>query len=657
MTALTPDAALTQIKGWQECPNADPSGRAESPKASASAASGLTILFIAVLCWLAAPAVVFGEVLLQNQMGGDPSPYLELHAQDPVNWQKWDERTMTRARTEGKLLFVSVGYFSCHWCHVMQRESYQNPEIAAQLNERYIPVKVDRELQPALDARLMAFAERTLGQGGWPLNVFVTPDGYPLYPVLYVPPEQLKQILTKLDAMWTGQRDQLERAARREPADTFPDASEAIDNAKVVALVERFLDMSAGAADPMQGGFGDQSKFPQTPQLDLLLTLYERGRWPEVREVLDLTLGNMADKGLRDHIGEGFFRYTVDPSWEIPHFEKMLYDNALLARIYLRAAQTLDNDAYRRISQGTLDFLIDRMQVPEGPMVAAFSALDDRDVEGGYYLWQTEELAALLEGEQLDLAEEIWGLKGHADFETGHLPRISATIDELASKTSKPVEVIESELRSARQRLLEARDLRTLPVDGKLLAGWNGLALVALTEGAEYFGESRYREAAEKVRDYLANSLWNGERLLRAVSSAGEMGTASLEDYAYVAMGLLHWARLTGRNFDYALAREVASAGWQRFYVRNGWRLEEHSLLADDALSEVVMDGPMPAPAAVLADVTVQLADHFNDPVLARRAIGALNRAHDEVGDNAFFYATHIAALMGAASRPISESQ
>lgn len=654
---LTRDTRSAPITVRRARPRLKPSRPARSHDALLSPTCRLSFLLLGVLLWLVASGAVFGEPVLENQMGGDPSPYLELHAQDPVNWQKWDERTMTRARTEGKLLFVSVGYFSCHWCHVMQRESYRNPEIAAQLNDRYIPVKVDRELQPALDARLMAFAERTLGQGGWPLNVFVTPDGYPLYPVLYVPPEQLKQILTKLDSMWTGQREQLERAARQEPKDAFPDASETIDNAKVIALVERFLDMTAGASDPMQGGFGDQSKFPQTPQLELLLTLYARGQWPEVREILDLTLESMADKGLRDHIGEGFFRYTVDPSWETPHFEKMLYDNALLARVYLKAAQTLNNEMYQRISRRTLDFLIDRMQVPEGAMVAAFSALDDRDVEGGYYLWQTDELATLLEGEQLELVKEVWGLAGHADFEAGHLPRVSVTPAELASKTMRPVEEIEDQLRSAREKLLAARDRRTLPVDSKLLAGWNGLALVALTEGAEYFGESRYTDAAQKVRDYLANTLWNGERLLRAVSSAGEMGTASLEDYAYVALGLLHWARLTDRHFDYALAREIALAGWQRFHVRNGWRLEEHSLLADDALSEVVMDGPMPSPAAVLADVTLQLAHRLDDPTLGRRAVAALNRAHSEIGDNAFFYATHIAALMGAASRPISTGQ
>ena len=364
---------------------------------------------------------------LENQLRQHPSPYLALHGNDPVAWQEWNAASVERARREGKLLYLSIGYFSCHWCHVMQRESYQNAQIARTLNEHVIPVKVDRELEPALDARLIEFAEKTRGMSGWPLNVFVTPDGHPLYATLYHPPEEFHKILLRIEQLWRTDRARLTALARIEAvAPQGPGKPEA-NAAQARALADQVVAEALKAADSVQGGFGEQSKFPQSPQLAFLLAHYERtsvlsraeGQDPRLKEFLLLTLDAMAGNGLQDHLGGGFFRYTVDPSWKTPHFEKMLYDNAQLARLYRNAARVFGRDDYRHIASRTLDFMLRELSAPSGAFIAALSALDDRGVEGGYYLWNTADLEKLLAPEEPASYRLFDGMRDAATVETG----------------------------------------------------------------------------------------------------------------------------------------------------------------------------------------------------------------------------------------------
>jgi len=575
---------------------------------------------------------------LSNQLKHHPSPYLAMHATDPVAWQDWNAAAVERARRESKLLYISVGYFSCHWCHVMQRESYKNQDIARFLNRHFVPVKVDRELESALDARLIEFAERTRGVSGWPLNVFVTPEGHPVYAALYLPPAEFKQVLERLQGLWAKDRVSLERLAREEAARglTAPPAP-----AKASSLIEEAL----AQADFIHGGFGEQSKFPLAPQLQALLAQQAAKSNPRLEEFLTLTLDNMANLGLYDHIGGGFFRYTVDPSWKTPHFEKMLYDNALLARVYLHAAAVLHAPRYETLARATLDFMARDMRGTNGALIASLSAVDDKNVEGGYYLWSSDALAALLTEREAQAYRLVYGMQDAAPFEAGYLPLRVLAAPEAAKRLGVEASDIEPLLTQASDKLRNARTKRGLPRDTKLLAGWNGLALTAFAEAARVTNESRYREVANGIQKYLANTLWDGKVLKRAVDKGRAVGAVALEDYAYVAQGLLEWARLTNEARDYETARAVANAAWWQFYSEHGWRLSGATLIQTGADEAAIADGPLPSPSAVLIEASLVLSEKTGDVALKKTARAALEKGKTAVRQDAFWNATHATLL------------
>jgi len=590
---------------------------------------------------------------LTNQLRQHPSPYLAMHGTDPVAWQEWGPAAIARARRENKLLFVSVGYFTCHWCHVMQRESYKDPVIAAYINRHFIPVKVDRELEAALDTRLIAFAERTQGHGGWPLNAFLTPEGYPLFAVLYQPPKVFLEQIRRVQQLWDSDRESVARLARREARPAKGPGPPALDVRQVASHVGGFVETLLGNADLLQGGLGRTAKFPPSPQLLLVLDLQSRKPNQRLGEFLTLTLDAMSQRGLYDHVGGGFFRYTVDPSWKTPHFEKMLYDNAQLARLYHRAGRLLNRADYRKTARDTIRFLAREMLTPEGAFLAALSAVDRRDIEGGYYLWRVPELKRLLSSEELNVVKQVWALSEPMPFDAGYLPWMAKPVNETATVLRLGTEAVERHLSAAANKLLAAREReRKLPRDTKRLAGWNGLLLATLAELAhDDPHDKETRQLAQGIRNYLVNQLWTGERLRRAIVGQREFGAASVEDYAYVAEGLLVWARLTGKPEDYRLAAKVTKAAWQRFYSRKGWRLADRSLMADEPGQDVLVDGPMPSPSGVLIRVSLALAAHQKDSALRRQALAALNSGHPQIGQDPVWHASHIGAMLEAVSR------
>ncbi|HCU53976.1 MAG TPA: thioredoxin domain-containing protein [Gammaproteobacteria bacterium] len=604
----------------------------------------LVIPILWLLTALANPAVA---AALENNLQKHPSPYLSLHGADPVAWQEWNAKTVARARQEGKLLYVSIGYFSCHWCHVMQRESYRNAEIAKYLNAHFIPVKVDRELDPALDARLIEFAEKTRGISGWPLNAFVTPDGHPLYATLYHPPSEFLKILMRIEQLWKDDRTQLVQLARHEAIKPTGPGRPRMDRAQARTHARQVVDEALKQADMFQGGFGEQSKFPQVPLLGFLLSEHARNPDPRLAEFLTMTLDVMARNGLQDHLGGGFFRYTVDPSWKTPHFEKMLYDNAQLAALYLDAAHVLGREEYRAIGRRTLDFLLHEFRDATGGFIAALSALDDHGVEGGAYLWSEPQLKAVLNREELAAYRGYAGMTGAAPFDNGWLPLQSATIAELAILLGRDPAAVETLVHSAEAKLRDARARRGLPRDTKVLAAWNGLALSALVLGARE--DNRYREAAQSLHHVLATQLWDGTQLVRSSVAGTTGGQVSLEDYAYVAAGLTDWAVLSGRDGDWQLARHVARTAWQRFYGSRGWRLQENSLLAAEDGQDVVSDGPMPSPSGLLITASLRIATALKDSSLRRQALAAANSGHRQISENPFWHASVVAAQLQAA--------
>ena len=342
---------------------------------------------------------------LENQLKHHPAPYLAMHGDDPVHWQQWNAQTLERARRENKPLFVSVGFFSCYWCHVMQRESFRDNEVARMLNDLFIPVIVDRELDPALDAQLLQFVERFRGAAGWPLNVFISPQGYPILGGVYFPRQEFVAVLARLAQSWKdepGRLSALAEQAALEPSQS-PSAAAPTGAAASTALNHQALEL----ADHLSGGFGEQNKFPMSAQLLALLASYEAQPDSRLGEHLQLTLDRMSALGLRDHLSGGFFRYTTDPAWRTPHFEKMLYDNALLATVYLRAARIFQRPDYERIARETLDFMLTHLRDPQGGFYSSLSAVDELGVEGAYYLWNEPTLQTVLNESDIAAARAV----------------------------------------------------------------------------------------------------------------------------------------------------------------------------------------------------------------------------------------------------------
>ena len=585
---------------------------------------------------------------LQNQLAGNPSPYLALHGSDPVAWQAWDETILDRAKAENKLIYLSIGYFSCHWCHVMQRESYKDREVAKWLNEHFIPVKIDRELEEALDARMIDFVEKTRGRAGWPLNVFVTPEGYPLYAVLYMPRKEFLKLITELQTLWQNDSTGMAALAREDIAEEVPLLSHQWSEQGVAQLVESLTYAALERADPIQGGFGDQTKFPSTPQLEALLDSYSTQPTDELKSFLTTTLDHMAEQGLRDHVGGGFFRYTTDPGWQIPHFEKMLYDNAQLARVYLRAAELLSRADYKMVVSDTLKFMQRELISKQGAMVASLSAIDSNNVEGGYYLWTKDELQSLLSKEEIAVIEKVWLGKAAAHFDAGYLPKWqSGYSDQQGLSTAE-----RKHLSSARVKMLKKRQQdRRLPVDDKLLAGWNGLALSAFSKAAKVIDDPGLRKMADSIAQYISESLWQDDHLVRARKAGKEMGQASLADYALVAEGLWDYFQLTGNKKDRAFVQAVVDAAWQRFYTPAGWSLGSMAAFESSGRQAIIPDGALASPSSTLLNISYQLAKETDNKNLTEKVETALGYSAISLSGNTYWYASQVRAISNAYTR------
>ncbi len=553
-----------------------------------------------------------------NRMAGHPSPYLAQHANDPVHWHEWGPAVLEEARRSQRLILVSLGYYACHWCHVMQRETWADPQVARTLNAQFLAVKVDREVHSALDAALQDFALRTRGVAGWPLNVFLTPEGYPLFAITYAPRDEFLQVAKALAERWRREPEALAGLARQAAA---PPGRPSITD-----LPGAFLDAARAEADLLQGGFGRVAKFPMVPQLTTLLEMHAAKPDAQLEQFLRLTLDRMVYGGLRDHVAGGFFRYTVDPDWQEPHFEKMLYDNAQLAELYLRAAEVLGEPAYRRVGLETVDFMLAGMGVVQGSSAAglwaSLSALDTQGREGGAYLWDRATLRRLLTQEDYALAERIWALDQAPMFELGHLPQ------EVRPATAPERERLQGVL----LRLRQARMDRDIPRDVKVLTGWNGLALAALAAAAQ--AQPSYRVHADALYVFIRNRLWDGKGLVKGVAGDVRFMGAELADYAYLAHGLARYAAVSGRRDARRFLDEVLQAAWRRFHDGRDFRQEEASMLAS-AQADPWEDGPTPAPAALLTRASLSAAG-----ALGKRARQVWNAARASASGSPLWRAT-----------------
>ena len=596
-------------------------------------------------CWLFAAAAT-AAAALGNQLANHPSPYLAMHGEDPVHWQPWSEATLQKARALNRPLLISIGYFSCHWCHVMQRESYQDPAVAKLLNDYFVPVKVDRELEPALDAHLIEFVELTRGQAGWPLNVFLTPDGYPVAGIVYAPRERFYAILDDLRRRWEKDSRQLSGLANKAMDEWAAIRSAAARQPSTATSFAHSFETQAGRRqDELAGGFGQQTKFPMAPQLQALLWLSANRGDNSLDDFVRLTLDQMAEQGLHDLLGGGFFRYVTDPAWQIPHYEKMLYDNAQLALLYLRAAEQFESVRYRDIGLATLNFMLSAMRSDEGYFISSFSAVDDQGREGFYYLWDEASLRDALSGDELRVVQAAWFGEHPEAAEYGRLPRWQKSPAQLAGDLGVSQARLQALLDSARDKLLEVRSGRSLPADDKGLAAWNGLALSALAAGYALTKDDRYAGQAEQLASYLATRLWDGKQLLRARAGNRVLAEASLEDYALVARGLWDWNRQKPAQERHALVEKLVRIAWQRYFRDGYWVQSDSALIPMHEGQIATADSPLPSATAAISYLSVHHPALGKDAQIQKNLAAHLEQVRAHLGDAAFWYASYVELL------------
>jgi uncharacterized protein YyaL (SSP411 family) len=608
---------------------------------------------------------------MTNALAQETSPYLRQHASNPVDWLPWGPVALAAARERDVPLLVSIGYSSCHWCHVMEHESFEDPRVAALMNEEFVCVKVDREERPDVDALYMEAVQGMTGHGGWPLNVFLTPEQLPFYGGTYFPPEprhgmpSWTQVLNAIAETWREQaaeiraggeriREQLSRGARMEPS-AEPFAEGALD-AAVARLRESF--------DAVNGGFGGAPKFPQAPVLEFLLRHGER-------EMSLATLRAMASGGIHDQLGGGFHRYSVDASWTVPHFEKMLYDNALLARAYLhghrlagardgkgegevgeggdrvniaRTARERDGDL-EGVCRATLDWALREMRGPEGGFYSALDA-DSEGVEGRFYVWSVKELEELL-GEDADAAIRWLGVSEEGNFVDPHHPEPGLNVltdrgdtppgEEDRDRGHTPPGEQDRPDAATRERirahLLDARAQRVRPgLDDKRLTSWNALMIAALADAGAVLGEARYLEAATRCAEFVLRELRDGEgRLLRTYSEGQARIGGYLEDHAFLLEALVVLFEATCETRWLTEARALAEQTIARFAdpERGGFFSTPSDGEALIARRKDLEDSPIPSGASSAALGLLRLAQITGETSYEHHALGVLRLLHE----------------------------
>ncbi len=630
-----------------------------------------------------------------NRLAGETSPYLLQHAHDPVDWYPWGPEALARARALDRPIFLSIGYAACHWCHVMARESFRDPVTAARLNEAFVSIKVDREERPDLDAIYMDAVQALTGSGGWPMSVFLTPDGRPFYGGTYFPPERrhglpsFGDVLAAIEEAWRERRSDIEEAgsavadavARQMAARPAPDggAGPGVLRAACAALATAF--------DPRDGGWGGAPKFPQPMAIEWLLRHHAATGDAEALAMALRTLDRMADGGIRDHLGGGFARYATDAVWLVPHFEKMLYDNAQLARVYLHAWLVTHEARYLQVALDTLDFLLREIRLPDGAFAASLDA-DTDGVEGATYTWTADEVEEVLAGvggpEAEDpqatgdgpgdqdgrpagpgdgrapgtlaaLFRDAYGVSDGGNWEGRTV--LSRVRDDatLATRHGVAPDEVARRLAQARAALLARRDARPQPArDDKAIVAWNGLVIGALADAARLLADGPERRRAEAygaaavaaAEAVLASAVGADGRLRRSWKDGRAGSAATLEDEADLADGLLAVYAATFDERWYRAAHERGAAILAHFRDPAGGFFDT----ADDAEALVVrpkslQDNAVPSGGAMAASVLLRLAAYCGEAEEARAAASAIDGVGDLAGRHPLAFAWWLVAM------------
>ena len=574
---------------------------------------------------------------MPNRLIDETSPYLLQHAHNPVDWYSWGPEALERAKAEDKPILLSVGYSACHWCHVMEKESFENRQIAAQMNQDFVCIKVDREERPDIDSIYMSAVQAMTGRGGWPMTVFLTPDGKPFYGGTYFPPEDrpgmpgFPRVLTSMSNAYHQNRgevllttDKLLQQMRALASGSRP------SDPLTAEILHQAFNAIAGQFDDRYGGVGMEPKFPQPMTYEFLLRHHLRSGDSEPLEMVEVTLDRMAMGGIYDQLGGGFHRYSTDMFWLVPHFEKMLYDNALLARLYLHGYQVTGKPMYRRVVEETLGYVLREMTDPDGGFYSAQDA-DSEGVEGKFFVWRPEEVADALGKTDGELFNRYFGITKEGNFEGRSILNVAAEGETFARAGMSEDELAEFVKRS-RAMLLEARSRRVPPArDDKVLTAWNGLMLAAFAEAGAVLDNIEYLGAAEANASFLLGTLRSDGRLLRTYKDGQAKLNGYLEDYAFLINGLivLHEATFEERWLVEAieLGKSMVDLFWDdgsgQFYD-TGRDHEDLVLRPRD-----ITDNAIPSGSSMAADVLLRLAVITGDSDAERRAVMALRSARE----------------------------
>ena len=553
---------------------------------------------------------------MPNRLINETSPYLLQHADNPVDWYAWGTEALERAAREDKPIFLSIGYSACHWCHVMEHESFEDPSIADVMNENFVNIKVDREERPDLDQIYMNAVQLMTGSGGWPLTVFLLPSGAPIFGGTYFPPEDrynrpgFRRVLEIISSAYQTRRQEVTENAKAFLEQLNRQVFQKSDGDEIERnLMDRAYRALATRFDSREGGFGGAPKFPPSMSIDFLLRYHHRTGDEHALHMATFTLEKMACGGMYDQAGGGFHRYSTDDRWLVPHFEKMLYDNALLARAYLDAYRLTGDALFKRVTEETLDFVVREMRAPDGSFYSTQDA-DSEGVEGKFYVWTLKEFRQVV-GTDADLLAKYFDVTEHGNFEEMNILNVPRAAELFSRLESLSIAELESKVESAKKKLYAARDKRIKPGrDEKVLTDWNGLMLRAFAEAAAYLDRDDYRAVAQANAAFTLTTLWGDGGLLHSFKDGRARFNGYLDDYANFADGLLALYELT---FEYKWlehATQVADRMIEQFWDSAGggfyFTAKHHESLI--TRTKDYFDNATPSGNSVAADVLVRMA-------------------------------------------------
>ena len=587
-----------------------------------------------------------------NHLIHEKSDYLLQHADNPVNWFPWGDKAFNKAKQENKLVLVSIGYSSCHWCHVMEDESFKDEEVAEIMNKYYVSIKVDREERPDVDHVYMDAAQILTGSGGWPLNVFTLPDGRPVYGGTYFPKEQWKEVLLNLVYTYFSQPEKVKEQAKS--------ISQGISDMQLRILsgnnskefkeneVKSVIDSVKKHVDNEYGGLSGAPKFPMPQFHSMLLKYYFYTRDETIKNYINTTLENMSNGGIYDHLEGGFARYSTDNEWKVPHFEKMLYDNAQLASLYSQAYLLTETDTFKEITEQTLEFLRNHMYKEGAGFFSSYDA-DSEGQEGKYYTWHEREINSLfLEDE--NIIKDYFGITKEGDIDGRNVLHINNSIDRLTKKYNLSAKQVETIIENARKKLLEKRAIRNRPdLDTKVIVSWNALAIKAFIDGYKATQKRHYLRIALESAEFLITHQFQKDYRLNRIYYDGESKiNAFLDDYAFLIDALIQLYQVTFDNKWIDWAMKLSEYALTHFELNNSSLLQYKSNLDENLVSPKIeiVDSVIPSSNSIMAKNLFTLGQYFYSDSYITRARNMVSEIHSTIERSPVYFANWIDLML-----------